>query len=81
MVGCLVGRGGRRPSRVLETGRGTGQATQGLARTGCSICCLEPGPRLAELARQNLAAYPHVRVTTSTFEAADGEPGSDSQRA
>lgn len=63
-------------SRVLEIGCGTGQATRDLARTGCSICCLEPGPRLAELARQNLAAYPNVRVTTSTFEAADGEPGS-----
>ncbi len=68
---CEIGPG----SRVLEIGCGTGQATRDLARTGCSICCLEPGPRLAALARQNLASYPEVRVTMSTFEAAGGTPG------
>jgi protein-L-isoaspartate O-methyltransferase len=61
-------------SRVLEVGCGTGQATGELARLGCSIRCLEPGPHLAELARRKLAANPRVQVATSTFEAAD-EPG------
>lgn len=55
-------------SRVLEIGAGTGQATRGLAHRGLSVLCLEPGPRLSELARQNVSAYPDVQVASTTFE-------------
>jgi SAM-dependent methyltransferase len=61
-------------ARVLEIGCGTGQATRDLARTGCTIHSLEPGPALAALARRNLAGAANVRVTTVAFEAAELEP-------
>jgi SAM-dependent methyltransferase len=62
-------------SHVLEIGCGSGQATRSLATSGAAIHGLEPGPVLADLARENLARNPNVRITTSTFEAADDEPG------
>lgn len=63
-------------STVLEIGCGTGQASASLARLGCRLRCLEPGPRLAALARHNLAAYPGVVVEETTFEEAVADPGS-----
>jgi SAM-dependent methyltransferase len=54
--------------RLLELGCGTGQATQSLARRGFEILCIEPGPRLAELSRKNLSAFPGVEVHCQTFE-------------
>jgi len=54
--------------RILEVGCGTGQATVGFARRGYSILCVEPGARLAEVARRNLRQYPRVSVTVSSFE-------------
>ena len=60
---------------ILEIGCGTGQATTGLAGRGYRILCLEPGPRLAALARRNLAADPHVSVVETHFESWAGELG------
>ncbi len=55
-------------SAVLEVGCGTGQATGALARLGCSVIAVEPGPGMSALARANLAGFSHVEVETSTFE-------------
>lgn len=62
-------------SRLLEIGCGTGQATAALAATGCHIRCLEPGARLAALARRNLAGCTNVEVVVTSFEAAEENPG------
>jgi SAM-dependent methyltransferase len=55
-------------SRALEVGTGTGKATPGLARRGISILGLEPGPRLAAIARANLRSFSQVRVVGESFE-------------
>ena len=62
-------------ARVLEVGCGTGQATAPLARRGYRIDCVERGPRLAALARRQLAGYPLVTVHTGGFEGWPAEPG------
>jgi SAM-dependent methyltransferase len=62
-------------SQVLEIGCGSGQATRLLTASGAAIQGLEPGPALADLVRENLAGSPNVRIVTTTFEAADEEPG------
>ncbi|CAL9349404.1 Trans-aconitate 2-methyltransferase [Streptomyces sp. enrichment culture] len=60
---------GVRPgSRVLEVGCGTGQATVPLAGRGCRITAVEAGPRMAEVARRNLAGDAAVEVVTAEFE-------------
>ena len=59
--------------RILEIGCGTGQATQGFARRGFSVLALDPGSDLIGIARENLADFPNIRLTTSTFEAWPGE--------
>ena len=58
----------RHGSRVLELGCGTGQATVPLARRGYELTAVELGPRLAEVARRKLAAFPSVRVVNADFE-------------
>ncbi|MDX6539344.1 MAG: hypothetical protein QOI71_954 [Gaiellales bacterium] len=58
----------RRGSRVLELGCGTGQATVPLARRGYELTAVELGPRLAEVARRKLAAFPSVGVVNADFE-------------
>ncbi|WP_152360252.1 class I SAM-dependent methyltransferase [Microlunatus speluncae] len=55
-------------AEILEIGAGPGLATVDLARRGFKITALEPGERLAEQARHNLAAHPAVSVITSGFE-------------
>ncbi|SDO79004.1 Methyltransferase domain-containing protein [Streptomyces sp. cf386] len=55
-------------SRVLEVGCGTGQATVPLAARGCRITAVEAGPRMAEVARRNLAGAAAVEVVTAEFE-------------
>lgn len=62
-------------SSVLEVGCGTGQATRSLAALGCRLTAVEPGRRLAALARQRLATSRNVTVETSTFEAWDDRGG------
>jgi predicted O-methyltransferase YrrM len=55
-------------SRVLELGRGTGQATVPLATRGFEVVAIELGPGLADVARRNLAAVPGVDVVNAAFE-------------
>jgi SAM-dependent methyltransferase len=55
-------------ARVLEVGVGTAKATLPLARRGFSICGLEPGATLSAIARTNLASFPNIAITTTTFE-------------
>jgi protein-L-isoaspartate O-methyltransferase len=43
--------------RLLEVGCATGKATAPLARRGFRITCVELGPELAKLARQNLSGF------------------------
>lgn len=54
--------------RVLEIGCGTGKATIGLARRGCSVLALELGPTLAEIASTHLADYDNVRIEVADFD-------------
>jgi SAM-dependent methyltransferase len=55
--------------RILEVGAGTGKATVPLARGGCEVLALEPGPRLAARLRVRTRDFPAVTVVESTFEA------------
>jgi len=55
-------------SRILEIGCGTGQATRPLARRGCRVMCVEPGPNLARIACRNMAEFPRVTVINQRFE-------------
>lgn len=59
--------------RILEIGAGTGQLTLPIARKQWRITALEPGPRLAAIARDHLAPFPRADVVTSSFE--DWHPG------
>jgi len=54
--------------RILEVGCGTGQATLSFAERGYSMLCLEPGPKLASLAAENLREYLGARIEVVTFE-------------
>jgi SAM-dependent methyltransferase len=56
---------------VLEIGPGTGQATRQLATRGLHVVAVELGPQLADRARANLAAFPHVDIVTASFETWD----------
>ena len=55
-------------SRILEVGCGTGQATRPLARRGCRVVCVEPGPNLVLIARKKMAEFPRVTIVNSRFE-------------
>jgi SAM-dependent methyltransferase len=69
LVADLAGLTGIGPgSRVLEIAPGTGVLTVPLAALGCAVTAVELGPRLAEVARRNLAAYPRAEVVVSAFE-------------
>ena len=69
LIGDVISQAGiRPPARILELGGGTGQATEAFARRGFPLICLEPGVRLAALARKRLAPYSTVEILCSTFE-------------
>jgi SAM-dependent methyltransferase len=55
-------------SRIVEIGCGTGQATAALAERGIDVTCVELGPRLAEVARRELARHPNARVVHPAVE-------------
>lgn len=63
--------------RILEVGCGTGQATAGIAPRGYPLTCLEPGLKMAALARRNLAAFPNVALVQQTLEEFSADPGRD----
>jgi len=63
-------------ARVLEIGCGTGKASVPMARRGFRMTCLEPGPRLAAVAREKLRPYPLAEVVESSFEESAGAPRS-----
>jgi SAM-dependent methyltransferase len=54
--------------RVLEVGCGSGQLTRGLVARGLHVTAVEPGTRLAALARQNLAGAGDVEFLNARFE-------------
>ncbi len=58
----------RRGSRILELGSGPGNATVLFSGRGFSLTCLEPGERLAAVARRRLAANDDTQVVVTTFE-------------
>jgi SAM-dependent methyltransferase len=65
----LVELAGLEPgARLVEIGCGTGQATLPLAARGLEVVGVELGESMAELARRKLAAFPRVRIVTSSFE-------------
>ncbi len=53
---------------ILDIGTGTGQGTIPFAKKGYAIHCLEPGPNLIAIAKQNMSSYPKVTFETVTFE-------------
>jgi len=77
-VGAVCRRSCLSPgARILEIGCGPAIATPGFAERGYAMVCLEPGPRMAELARRRLAGHADVSVVTTTFETWSAPPGAD----
>ncbi|HSX31129.1 MAG TPA: class I SAM-dependent methyltransferase [Candidatus Saccharimonadales bacterium] len=58
----------RAGSRAVESGPGTGQATLELAKRGLAIDAVEPGLKLAAVARDKLQNYPNIRFYIGKFE-------------
>ncbi|NJR21207.1 MAG: class I SAM-dependent methyltransferase [Richelia sp. CSU_2_1] len=61
-------------ANILEIGCGPGIATVPFAELGFSMLSLEPSQSACQLARQNCAAYPSVRIQNLTFEEWELEP-------
>ena len=59
-----------RGDHVLEIGCGTGQLTRGLLVRGLRVTAIEPGTRLAELARQRLAGTGELELVNARLEGA-----------
>lgn len=53
---------------ILEIGCGPGNATTAFAQMGFSMVCLEPSPKLCEIAQQNCLQYPSVEIVNRSFE-------------
>jgi SAM-dependent methyltransferase len=69
LVEAVVSLADLRPNaRLLEIGCGPGQATVAFAARGYAMLCLDPGPRLIELARARVRDYPKVEFRVTTFE-------------
>jgi SAM-dependent methyltransferase len=58
----------RAGDRVCEVGCATGKATRPLAERGLRLTCVELGPELAAVARENLAGFADVEVVNAAFE-------------
>ncbi|MCU0543874.1 MAG: class I SAM-dependent methyltransferase [Oscillatoriaceae cyanobacterium Prado104] len=61
-------------ARILEIGCGPGIATVPFAELGFSMLSLEPSQPAYQIARQNCAAYPSVKIQNITFEEWELEP-------
>lgn len=69
MFDDLVRLAGLAPGdRVIEIGRGTGQATVPLAERGLAVTAVELGAQLAAVAGRRLTGFASVEVVTSAFE-------------
>lgn len=55
-------------STILELGCGPGNATIAFAQKGYNLLCIEPSEAACELAKQNCAPYPKVKIENTTFE-------------
>lgn len=62
-------------AQILEVGCGPGTATTPFAQLGFSMLCLEPSQVVCQLACQNCAIYPDVRIENTSFEEWELEPG------
>lgn len=62
-------------SRVLEIGCGTGQLTRSLLARGLRVTAIEPGARLAGLAREGLRGAGDLDIVNARFEDAELPPG------
>ena len=63
-------------SRVLEIGVGTGKASKPILDTHCRWIGIEPGQRLAALARQRYRDYENFTLLERTFQELDSGDGS-----
>jgi SAM-dependent methyltransferase len=69
LVDAVLARAGvNASSKLLELGAGTGKATALFARAGAALVALEPGPNMAAVLRERVAAFANVRVVETTFE-------------
>lgn len=55
-------------SNVLEIGIGTGQATEPILQTGCTLTAVEIGDKLAEFSRQKFSQYKKFSVVNMPFQ-------------
>jgi SAM-dependent methyltransferase len=53
---------------AVEIGSGTGQATEPILKTGCSVIAVEYGENLASFASQKFEKYKNLRVQNIEFE-------------
>ena len=60
---------------ILEVGSGTGKATLPFAQRGFAMTCIEPGAKLAAVARRVCADFPQVHFEQTSFEAWPLEAG------
>jgi SAM-dependent methyltransferase len=60
---------------ILEVGCGSGQASRLFAGRARRMVCVEAGLRMAALAAENLAQFPHVSIENARFEEWPLQPG------
>ena len=75
LVDDVIRESGLQPGgRILELGSGPGNASVLFSGRGYHLLSVEPGARLADVARRRLAADSNARVEVTTFEAWPVEP-------
>jgi SAM-dependent methyltransferase len=75
LVDDIIQESGLEPGgRILELGSGPGNASVLFSGRGYHLVSLEPGARLAEVARRRLSGDNNARVVVTTFEAWPNEP-------
>ena len=75
LVDDIIREAALRPgARILELGSGPGNASVLFAGRGYHLLSVEPGARLADVARRRLADDRNARVVVTTFEAWPVEP-------